>query len=152
MRASFLLLGGVVAVVGSTALYASDPPAPPAAQTVTVNVRIDCLAGNGVSFSLLPWSITVAPGDSVNWMLDPGSNVDSMEVQEVKGKGWPFKKKTPYKARKGGRGVGARELDSNEKAGKYKYNVQAICIRAPGSADTVLIDPDMIIVRGGGGT
>ena len=152
MRASVLLLGGVVAVVGSTALYASDPPAPPAAQTVAVNVRIDCLAGGGVSFSLVPWSIKLAPGDSVNWMLEPASNVDSMEVQEVKGKGWPFKKKTPYKTKKGGSGVGARDLEATAKAGKYKYNVQAVCIRSPGLADTVLIDPDMIIVRGAGGT
>lgn len=150
MQASVLLLGGAVAVLAS-AIGAPDDPSPRAAQTVEVSVRVDCLAGRGVSFSLTPWSITLQPGDSVNWKLDSQANVDSMEVLETKGKGWPFKRKPPYKSRRA-RAAGAQGLDPIQKAGKYKYSVQAICVRStnPAVSDTVLIDPDMIIIRGSG--
>ena len=152
MQAHFLLVGAAVAVGLSTI---EPPPVRPhqAAGVVQVNVRVDCLAGRGVSFSLTPWIATVQPGDSISWMLDDQSNAESMEVVEIKGgnKNWPFAKKLPYKTRKGV-GVGARTLDPVQKGGKYKYAVQAICTRTsnPYSADTVLIDPDIIIIRGGG--
>lgn len=151
MHKGFLLLGGAVAVVASARLAASDSkPVRQASQTVEVKVRVDCLAARGVSFSLVPWSITVNAGDSISWLLDPQSNVDSMDVVETKGKGWPFKKKPPYKVSKA-KSNGAKDQDLNAKPGKYKYAVQAICVRVPSmAADTVLIDPDMIIVRGGG--
>jgi hypothetical protein len=151
MHKGILLLGGAVAVVASTRLAASDPPpVRRAAQTIDVAVRVDCLAGRGVSFSLIPWSVTVSQGDSINWILDPQSNVDSMEVVGTKGKGWPFTRKPPYKVAKN-KPNGAKDHDLREKPGKYKYAVQAVCVRVPSmAADTVLIDPDMIIVRGGG--
>lgn len=152
MYASILLVGSAaVAVLASTAVFDDDPPPsrPQAAQTVDVNVRIDCLAGRGVSFSLMPWAITVQPGDSVAWRLDPGSNVDSMDVVEGKDKTWPFKRKPPYKTTKAKAG-GGQSLDPNEKGGKYQYAVRAVCVRStvPAVADTILIDPDMIIIRG----
>lgn len=152
MYASILLVGSAaIAVLASTAVFDDDPPPsrPQAAQTVDVYVRIDCLAGRGVSFSLMPWAITVQPGDSVAWRLDPGSNVDSMDVVEGKDKKWPFKRKPPYKSTKAKAG-GGQSLDANEKGGKYHYAVRAVCIRSavPAVADTILIDPDMIIIRG----
>lgn len=151
MYASILLVGSAaVAVLASTAVFNDDPPPrPAAAQTHDVHVRIDCLAGRGVSFSLLPWAITLQPGDSVAWRLDAGSNVDSMDVIEAKDKKWPFKRKPPYKSTKAKAG-GGQELDPNEKGGKYHYAVRAVCVRSavPAVADTILIDPDMIIIRG----
>ena len=150
MYAQVLLLGGAVAVLASV-IERPDDPTQRAAQTVEVNMRIDCLAGRGVSFSLIPWAITVYPGDSIGWKLDPAANVDSVDVIDVKGKGWPFKKKPPYKSTKT-KPAGARELDSEQKGNKYHYAVRAVCVRStnPAVADTVVIDPDMIIIRGGG--
>ena len=150
MYAHVLLVGGAVALLASV-IERPDDPTQRAAQTVEVNVRIDCLAGRGVSFSLIPWAINVYPGDSIDWKLDPAANVDSVEIIDVKAKGWPFKKKPPYKATKT-KPVGARDLDVQQKGSKYHYAVKAICIRStvPLVADTVVIDPDIIIIRGGG--
>jgi hypothetical protein len=151
MQAHFLLVGAAVAVGLS---FVEPPPVrKQQAGVVQINVRVDCLAGRGVSFSLTPWVATVQPGDSISWMLDEQSNAESLEVVQIRGNNnWPFAKKLPYRTRKGGQGVGARALDSNQKGNKYKYAVQAICTRTanPYTADTVLIDPDIIIIRGGG--
>lgn len=156
MYASILVLGSAaVAVLASSATFGDDPPPPrpSAAQTIDVNVRIDCLAGRGVSFSLLPWAITVQPGDSVAWRLDPGSNVDSMDVVEARNGKWPFKRKPPYRSTKA-RAGGGQSLDPDEKGNKYHYAVRAVCVRSavPAVADTILIDPDMIIIRGVAGS
>jgi hypothetical protein len=148
MRARVLLLGGAVVLGASTVVGISGAATQRPAQTVTVNVRVDCLAGRGVAFSLIPWAATLYPGDSIDWALDQTSTVDSMEIVDLKGRGWPFKKKPPYKAKRG-KGIGARDLDAAQKAGKYNYGVLAYCNRGA-ETDTVLIDPDMIIVRGGG--
>lgn len=150
MHSSVLLSAGIVAIAASFA-PAIDDPAPQVrqAQTVEVHVRIECLAGRGASFSLVPWSITVYPTDSVAWLLDPQSNVGDMDILETRGQGWPFRVKTPYKGTKV-RPAGAKGFDAQQKAGKYKYSVRALCVRTAAATDTILIDPDMIIPRGGG--
>jgi hypothetical protein len=152
MRARAVLSAVAVAVVLGSTLAAADELARRQARNVQVDVRIDCLAGRGVSFSLTPWEITVMPGDSISWKLDPQSNVDSMDIIEARpGRGWPFARKPPYKSRRS-RANGARALDANQRGGRYRYAVRAICVRSesPLEVDTVLIDPEMIIIRGGG--
>lgn len=149
MQAHLLLVGAAVAVGLSTI---EPPPVRQQAAAVQVSVRVDCLAGRGVSFSLTPWVATVQPGDSISWMLDEQSNAETLEVVQIRGNSnWPFARKLPYRTRKG-QAVGARALDPAQRGGRYKYAVQAICTRTanPYTADTVLIDPDIIIIRGGG--
>jgi hypothetical protein len=114
---------------------------------VNVNVRVDCLAGRGVSFSLIPWVIEVQPGDSINWLLDPTSNVTDMDViNKMPGNQWPFQRKPPYRSTKQN-AAGARARDNAQSGRRYKYAVSAICPRNAAEADTVIIDPDMIIIR-----
>lgn len=116
----------------------------------SVYVRVDCLANRGVSFTLAPWTIEVREADSLSWTLSDNSSVSEMDIIEKKdNKKWPFKKKPPYKVEKN-KPNGARGLDPNENQDKYSYAVRAVCPRADGEADTLIIDPDMIIIRGGG--
>lgn len=118
-------------------------------KTVNVDVRIDCLAGRGVSFSLTPWSIVMNAADSITWSLDPGANVAEMQVVAKQGKPWPFRARPPYKSTKA-KPAGARGLEPGQTGRRYQYAVSAICTRDSVTADTVIIDPDIIIIRGGG--
>ena len=155
MHARVLVAGVAVAVFASTIAGAGEEARRQIqSRNVQVDVRIDCLAGRGVSFSLTPWAIRFNAGDSISWILDPQSNVDSMDVVEAApGRGWPFARKPPYKSTRA-RANGARALDASQRGTRYKYAIRAICVRAvtPYDADTVLIDPEMIIIRPGGGT
>ena len=51
MRARVLLLGGAVVIGASTIVGISGAATQRPVQIVTVNVRVDCLAGRGVAFS-----------------------------------------------------------------------------------------------------
>ena len=118
-------------------------------QTVNVDVRVDCLAGRGVSFSLTPWSVVMRAGDSINWRLDNGANVSEMQVIAKTGRPWPFRRRPPYRSTKA-RPAGAQALDPAQTGRRFQYAVSALCVRDDTTTDTVIIDPDMIIIRGGG--
>lgn len=145
MRVKVLLTCGAVLVFAVVETKGSVD-AQGSFQTVNVDARVDCLAGRGVSFSLTPWSISLRPGDSINWRLDAASNVTDMQVLAKTGKPWPFSRKTPYKSSKG-KPAGAQALDPTQAGRKYQYAVTAICVRDNVTSDTVIIDPDMIIIR-----
>ena|SRR5688572_14273213 len=141
MRAGVLLVSGAIAVASIAGFV--DPRQPRPAADKEVNVYIEC-PPNGVEFALNPWSVDVPRGDSVSWRLDPRSDVDSMSVVYTRSN-WPFRRKPPYKVTRG-QARGARDRDEAGRPGKYKYAIQAVCLRQGGAADTLLIDPDMIII------
>ena len=146
MRARVLL--GCSAFVVLAAVEAKDSlKAQGTFRTVNVDVRVDCLAGGGVSFSLTPWQIVVNPGDSLNWRLDQGANVSTIEIV-AKGQGnqWPFRRKPPYRATKANP-VGAQALDNSQTGRRYRYAVSTVCVRDSVNVDSVIIDPDIIIIR-----
>lgn len=118
-------------------------------KTVNVDVSIDCLPDRGVSFSLTPWAIVMNAGDSLTWSLDSGATVSEMQVIAKQGRPWPFRSRPPYKSTKA-KPAGARALDPAQNGRRYQYAVSAICTRDSVTADTVIIDPDIIIIRGGG--
>lgn len=146
MRAKVLL--GCCAFLVLAAVEANDAlVAQGTFRTINVDVRVDCLAGRGVSFSLTPWVIEVGVGDSINWRLDAGANVTEMEVvTKQPGGAWPFRRKPPYRATKV-RPAGAQALDNAQSGRRYKYAVSTVCVRDSASSDTVVIDPDIIIIR-----
>lgn len=146
MRARVLL--GCSAFLVFAAVEANDSlVAQGAAALHQVHVRVDCLAGDGISFSLTPWTTTVRAGDSINWNLDPGANVSEMEVITKRPGGpWPFRRKPPYKVTKN-HPMGAQALDDAHNDRRYQYAVSAICFRDSSNVDTVVIDPDIIIIR-----
>ena len=142
-----VLLGCVAFIVLAAAEARDSLVAQGTARTVNVDVRVDCLAGRGVSFSLTPWTIDVAPGDSINWRLDQGANVTEMQIiSKMPGNQWPFRRKPPYRSTKA-RPAGAQSLDNAQSGRRYKYAVSTICVRESTQSDTVIIDPDMIIIR-----
>ncbi len=145
MRAKVLLACGA-AVLAAVVATKDSLDAQGTFRTVNVDVRIDCLAGRGVSFSLTPWAIEVQRGDSINWRLDASANVSEMEVIAKRGGPWPFRRKPPYRSTKA-RPAGAQSLDQGQNGRRYQYAVSAICVRDSVTADTVIIDPDMIIIR-----
>lgn len=147
MRARVLL--GCSAFLVVAAVEANDSlVAQGAAKAHQVHVRVDCLAGGGVSFSLTPWTIEMRAGDSINWNLDSGANVTEMEVITKRpGGAWPFRRKPPYKVTKD-RPMGAQALDDAHSGRRYQYAVSAICVRGASEVDSVVIDPDIIIIRG----
>lgn len=147
MRAKVLL--GCCAFLVLAAVTTKDSiDAQGAYKTVNVDVRIECLAGRGVSFSLSPWAIVMDAGDSLTWSLDQGANVSEMQVTAKQGRPWPFRARPPYKSTKG-KPAGARSLEPSQNGRRYQYAVSAICTRDSVTADTVIIDPDIIIIRGG---
>lgn len=148
MRAK-VLLGCCAFLVLAAVSTKQSVDAQGAYKTVNVDVRIDCLAGRGVSFSLTPWAIVMNAGDSLTWSLDSGANVSEMQVIAKQGRPWPFRDKPPYKSTKA-KPAGARALDPGQSGRRYQYAVSAICTRDSATADTVIIDPDIIIIRGGG--
>ena len=148
MRAK-VLLGCCAFLIFAAVSTKKSIDAQGANKTVNVDVRIDCLAGRGVSFSLSPWAIVMNAGDSLTWSLDQGANVSEMQVIAKQGKPWPFRARPPYKSTKG-KPAGARGLEPGQTGRRYQYAVSAICTRDSVTADTVIIDPDIIIIRGGG--
>lgn len=152
MRAK-VLLGCCAFLVLAAATTKDSLDAQGAAKTVAVDVRIDCLAGRGVSFSLTPWVIEMKAGDSLTWRLDQGANVSEMQVIAKQGKPWPFSSPPPRNATKE-KPAGARALNPNVpppgmERFRYQYAVKAVCDRGAEASDTVIIDPDIIIIRGG---
>jgi hypothetical protein len=148
MRRKVLLGCGAFLVIAAIETK-SSLDAQGTAQTVNVDVRVDCLAGRGVSFSLMPWSITMRAGDSINWRLDEGANVSEMQVIAKAGGPWPFRRRPPFRSTKA-QPAGAGSLDPGQTGRRYQYAVSALCVRNATTTDTVIIDPDMIIIRGGG--
>ena len=117
------------------------------ANQVDVIVDIRCLAGNGVSFSLVPWSARLAVGDSIAWVLHPDAQVPEITITS-KQAAWPFVAAPPYKGNSG-RPPKGKGMKAGVKAGdKYSYAVTAACQRSDGTYSTIIIDPDMIIIPG----
>ncbi len=114
---------------------------------VNINVDIQCLPGNAVSFTLAPWNAQVPLGDSVSWSLNQDAGVSEITISS-KQTAWPFTSAPPYKGN-AARKPKARGMKSGVKVGdRYSYAVMGVCTRADGSTNTVIIDPDMIIIPG----
>ncbi|MDO8501191.1 MAG: hypothetical protein Q7S20_05070 [Gemmatimonadaceae bacterium] len=112
-----------------------------------VDVSITC-TGDGVQFSLSPWRASLREGDEITWNLASDPAISSITINK-KQSAWPFMTQPPYS---GGhdKQPHAKGMKANQ-GGKppFKYSVTGICTRAGGIADTVVIDPDMIIIKGG---
>ncbi|MBA2708493.1 MAG: hypothetical protein H0U59_11885 [Gemmatimonadaceae bacterium] len=135
----------------ATAVFPNDAAAQTnttqaAARGVNVAIDIRCLPGNGVQFSLAPWTAQLQQGDSIAWVLNQDANVPEITVSS-KQDAWPFLEGPPYKG-KAGKAPKAKGMKANLKVGdRFAYAVTAVCTRADGSTSSVIIDPDMIIIR-----
>ena len=146
MRLTAIVLPVAVLAIGSAAMVRSEPAQ--AATVVPVNVTITC-TGDGVQFSISPYRVRLNVGDEVDWRLVNSPNVTEFSIdRKGPGKPWPFTDSPPYR---GGRANPAKGRNMDPKAdGTYPYNIAATCSPSDGSQRYVVIDPDMIVVRGGG--
>lgn len=141
----------LVACVGFTALAVTGVAFPVVAGAqvtgggVSVAIDIQCTANNGVLFSLTPWNARIYQGDSIAWVLNPNAQVPEITITS-KQAAWPFTSAPPYK---GNAAVPpkAKGMKANQGGRRFSYAVTAVCTRADATKDSVIIDPDVIIIR-----
>ncbi|MEO8577592.1 MAG: hypothetical protein ABI556_12860 [Gemmatimonadales bacterium] len=137
-----------VAVFAGSASRIEAQVGPYVGKQVNVAVDIRCLAGNGVQFSLTPWAVQIAQGDSVSWVLSPDAGVPEITITPKVPTKWPYDDAGPYKGN-AAKGPKVKKMKNNVKVGdRYSYNVSGVCTRADGTTSNVVIDPDMIIIGG----
>lgn len=135
---------GIIALLISAIAF----PRAAAAQKggVTVGVDIRCNPNNGVSFNVEPWSAQLAQGDTIAWQLNTNANAPDITITS-KQTDWPFTTSPPYKGN-AAKPPKVKGMKPNQQVGKhYAYAITAVCTRADGTTNTVVIDPDMIIVH-----
>lgn len=114
-----------------------------------VSIHFKCETDGGATVTVKPWRRPlVARGDYIEWTLvTPGSGEiapDSVLIEPKSIAQWPFTTAFPITVKTSKSGV-AQGVPATVPAGTYKYKVTGIC-HVPGMpADTVVIDPDMII-------
>ncbi len=115
-----------------------------AAVPVTVNLR--CY-DDSVHVSVVPWTVTVAQGGSVDWELDPSADANSMIVSANNPFRWPFQNGSQYTGDKKNSAKG-RQMKANAHAqSPYQYSFTLSCSTPDkaGMPRKVVIDPEMII-------
>ncbi|HKY97438.1 MAG TPA: hypothetical protein VJL35_06260 [Gemmatimonadaceae bacterium] len=113
------------------------PPPPPPAPAHQVTILLKC-DNDGASIDVHPWRVKVTQADGVIWFA-PQEGV--WITPKVAGR-WPFAKDTivvPPKEH-----LTSTNFKSEVDSGTYSYNISGVCTTASG-ADTVVLDPDMII-------
>jgi hypothetical protein len=136
-RVPVLLCGGVVLLAAAWA----DPQV----QIVTKTVSIDfTCTTNGATLSVTPWRVQLdSRADQIEWSVKT-AGLDGVSISPKFVARWPFSVNPPLNAHAQQPAV-ARGIPASVPGGNYKYNISGICQRAGGIADTVIIDPDMII-------
>lgn len=164
MRIRRQLVGGVAiavlfAVVGCTrsdgaesdtakALAAAMPSAVAAHNEVKVKVK--CTDAE-MSVTIRPRIVYIQRDKKGKFELETGSEAQEMEIfRPTASAPWPFPGNS-YKAQSGGSvetgAVNATVPDS----ARFKYGIRAVCPSSKGAADTIVIDPELIIVGIDGG-
>lgn len=137
-----LLIGAAAAGLLGLVGLRSRSAAPAQQGPVKVNVTAIC-GENSVQFSASPWTASVPRDSAVEWVMTNLSNASAIEVNAKNPGDWPYRnthfhgtKQLPARA---------RGMKANAEPGhRYRYTVTFICDIAH-KADTVVIDPDMII-------
>lgn len=146
MRVMAIVFPVAVAATGIAALAAPEPVQ--TSTVVPVNVTITC-TGDGVQFAISPYRVRLKVDDGVDWVLVNSPDVTEFSIDKKgPGKPWPYTDSPPYR---GGKANPAKGRGMDPKAdGTYPYTIAATCSPADGSQRYIVIDPDMIVVRGGG--
>lgn len=116
---------------------------PGLATTKTVSVDLQCTA-TGAKITVEPWRVELdTRDDEIQWVVAT-TGLDSVFITpKILGR-WPFAVSPPLHSKKGAPAA-AKGIPQWVAKGKYQYNITGICVRSAARADTVVIDPDMII-------
>lgn len=111
-----------------------------------IKISISCTA-EAVAATISPFHAKYYFPRLAVWTLDDASMTVSEFSIDKKPKGeWPYGGDLPYRGKRGepakGRGI------AKNAEGKYQYSVSAICTPPGDTARLIVIDPDMIIIRG----
>ncbi len=115
----------------------------------TVSISITCSA-DGVVATVTPSVVEVNFPNLVSWEVTSTSTVSDFSIDKKKdaSKKWPYGGSLPYKAKKGEKAKSDGTV-WHDADGRYGYSISANCTPADGPIKNIVIDPDMIIIRGG---
>ncbi|MES2523851.1 MAG: hypothetical protein V4617_14185 [Gemmatimonadota bacterium] len=148
MRARLLTL---LSVCGIPVVVAADPAMRTrelgdarARERATVEITVDarCTGPRTTRVTVSPWNTSLRQGDSVAWVINSAANTDSIVIAPKNSSTWPFLATPPYRGRKNAPARATRMRPGAR--GRYSYDISLVC-RAGATADTVRIDPDIII-------
>lgn len=134
--------GGEKGAPGDSAAAAKEA-APAAPKTVTVSMTLQC--GDSAFVKVSPWAARLSKKnkDDIDFVLDPSSNVDDIDISLKSGnEKWPLADRPPYKVKKGSNGK--KGLAASAETGKYAYNIVASCT-VDGKPRKLVIDPDIFV-------
>lgn len=111
-----------------------------------VEVTVMC-RGDGMQASISPYIAKIPEGDVIEWKLTDSSSVASIDIAKKKKYGaWPYEDGPPYNGTKE-RPAKAGPMKSGQVDKKFGYTISGTCTTG-GETRKIIIDPDMIIIRG----
>jgi hypothetical protein len=143
MRGKAIVVGASVAAI--TMIACVKPRIINTTTVVPVDVTITC-TGEGIQAFITPYTARLQPGDGIDWRLVASPNVQEISIDRKPGRDWPYASSPPYRGQSGNPAKG-RNMKSTAR-GTYPYSISGICQPPGGSPRSVIIDPDMIIIRG----
>jgi hypothetical protein len=135
MRPLLLSLFGLLGVLGLNGRHFT-PPA-----TVQVQVDLQCSAPGEHPYTVDPDTAVLNQGDELEWVLADSATTGGLTITP-KQDAWPFADSVRYHGSKS-KPAHAKKMKANQSGKRFGYAVQMVC--SSGSADTVTIDPQIII-------
>ena len=140
MRRAIALGVGWLAMAG--ALAACAAPRQDTNRPLDVRVTITC-PQTLVNVTVQGWVVHRSPGDTVNMQFAQGANVSSITITPKDAASWPFSPAPPYVVQTGGQQV--LTVNAGADTGTYRYNIVGSCTPPNGAAQSVTIDPDIVV-------
>ena len=143
-RGPVLLSVGVVLVA---AAFTGQQQGRPAGRATII---FTCQPDGGATAQVVPWRVRWSDAKrssgQIAFRLVPSGAISQVTLTPSAVKPWPFPVSSIIVSdSQDGFAKNPSQDLTKFPAGAYKYNVTGICPQADGSADTVVIDPDMII-------
>jgi hypothetical protein len=97
-----------------------------------------------VNVTVQGWVVHRNPGDQVVMQFASGANVSSITISPKDAALWPFTPGPPYVVQAGGQQVLTVNADAQRRT-TYKYNIVGTCTPTGEAAQSVTIDPDIVV-------
>jgi hypothetical protein len=130
--------GLLTLVVGITACARQSG----AGRPLDVRVTITC-PQRMVNVIVQGWVVHGGGRDQVNMQFAQGANVTGITITPKDPARWPFTPAPPYVVQPGGQQT--ITIDSTAAPGTYSYNIVGTCTPPNGVAQTITIDPDIVV-------
>jgi hypothetical protein len=96
-----------------------------------------------VNVTVQGWVVHRTPGEQVVMQFASGANVSSITITPKDTASWPFTPAPPYVVQGGGQQT--LTVNAQAQPGTYKYNIVGTCTPTTGPAQSVTIDPDIVV-------